>query len=124
MKKVLVVEDDEELITLIENLLKICNYESRVAWSGEQALSLVRSSFRPDLILLDIGLQGVDGFYVLECLKKDPKTRSIPVLVCSSYTKKEMIQKARALGAADYVTKPFEVSDLTQRIKKILQSAI
>ena len=118
MKKILIVDDDEDIVSLLENLLKIYNFESQVAWSGEEALK--KSQNHPDLILLDIGLAGVHGFHVLEELKKNPETRSIPVVVVSSFNKQEQIREAKSLGAADYVTKPFDIADLVARIKKFI----
>jgi CheY-like chemotaxis protein len=84
--------------------LELQDYQVTTAGDGKQALKLIKKD-KPDLILLDLNLPVMDGFQVLEELKKDPTTKGIPVLVLTNYGQKEHIDKCLALGAVDYLIK-------------------
>ena len=117
-KKVLVVEDDSELSSFMEKALKSENYEVATAWSGEKAL--LEAKQRPDLILLDISIEGIHGLQVLAELRKDPKTKDIPVVICSSVAGDKHKEKARNLGADGSITKPFHMDDFTKLIHRMI----
>lgn len=104
-KTVLVVDDVVENIDILNNLLNK-HYKVKAARSGKKALEIVKMKPAPDLILLDIMMPEMDGYEVIQHLKKDPKTASIPVIFVSA--KNETFDQTRAfsLGAADYITKP------------------
>jgi len=115
MKKVLIVEDDEFLRSLTVKRLEKENYQIIIAADGEQALKMIDSD-TPDLILLDLLLPGVDGFEVLEKMKK-----SIPVVVFSNLGQREDIEKAKKLGADDFLIKAnFTLDDVVAKVSEHL----
>lgn len=118
-KIIAVVEDDKFLRELISQKLIKEGYEVFGAVDGEEGLQIVKSK-KPDLILLDLILPGMDGFEVLENLKKDPETSPIPVIVLSNLDQKEDMEKIFKLGAADFLIKarstPGEVVDKVREI--------
>ncbi len=120
MKKILVADDDRNILYLISEVLAKGDYEVFQAVNGDHALKLARDT-RPDLIVLDIMMPGVDGFKVLSELKADPQTKDIKVVVISAKTKPEDVDMGMAHGADHYFTKPFKISDLTSKIRELLE---
>jgi PAS domain S-box-containing protein len=116
--KILVVEDDQDVAELIRHSLEAEGYEVTIALTGKDALWLAQE-LKPDLITLDIRLGDMDGFELLEQLKKGEATASIPVIVVSVVAEPE---KGFALGAADYIVKPFEEERLILSIRGILEA--
>lgn len=114
--KVLVVEDDRDLALLLRRHLEAEGYQVLLAGSGEDALWLAREE-QPQLITLDIMLPDRDGFAVLEQLKENPVTNPIPVIIVSVLTDPE---RGYALGAVDYVVKPFEEKKLVESVHNAL----
>jgi CheY-like chemotaxis protein len=104
MPKVLVVEDDHFLGTAYKVKLTKEGYDFRLATDGEEVMTVLQE-FMPDVILLDLVMPRKDGFAVLGELKKDPKFKDIPVIVASNLGQQEDHEKAKQLGAVDYVTK-------------------
>lgn len=120
MKKILVADDDRNILYLVSEVLANGDYEVTQAVNGDHALKLARET-RPDLMVLDIMMPGMDGFKVMRELKADPQTRDIKVVVISAKTKPEEVEKGMAEGACHYFTKPFRVSDLTAKIRELLE---
>ncbi len=119
-KKVLIVEDDEFLRSLTAKRLEKENYQIEVAVDGENAISTV-DTYRPDLILLDLLLPGLDGFEVLKKVKANEALKTIPVIVFSNLGQKEDIEKAKALGVDDFLIKAnFTLDDVVAKIKTFL----
>jgi CheY-like chemotaxis protein len=116
--KILVVEDNELLMAMLERVLRYEGYEVIPAPSGAQMTKVLHTS-KPDLILLDVGLPDADGRDLLAALKKDPRTRSIPVLIWSGTDAESDRRLARELGAEDYVLKG-EPESLIPNIQRIL----
>lgn len=120
---VLVVEDDKFLRDLLTLKLKKEGFKVEEAVDGDEGLAKVRSS-RPSIIILDLIIPGKDGFAFLQDLKKDPKTASVPVIVLSNLGQREDIERAKSLGARDYMVKaqltPIEV---VERIKAALRES-
>ena len=122
-KKILIVEDDDFLVQMYATKLEIENYVVFIATDGAKGLKMATKE-RPDLILLDLNLPIMDGFQVLEELKKNPETKSIPVLVLTNYGQKEHIDRCLNLGAEDYLIKAhFVPSEVVERIKKIISQS-
>ena len=115
MPKVLVVEDDLGIQLLLGETLRTGGHEA-VAVSDGLAVEAAAREHRPALILLDIGLPGMDGFEVLEQLKGDDELREIPVIMVTAWGEPELMQRALDLGALDYIRKPFGVDDLLDRV--------
>lgn len=115
-QKVLIVDDVTKNIQLVANFLKQAGYEINFALSGKKALKHVeKESF--DLILLDIMMPEMDGFEVCKLLKSNPETSEIPVIFLTAKTDIDSITKAFQIGGIDYITKPFNKSELLARVK-------
>jgi len=119
--KVLLVDDDPTTRNLISHFLRRENFLVEKAAGGTEGLAKARSG-KPDLLVLDVVVPGMNGFELLSLLKKDPDTASIPVLILSSLDEEEAIVKGLEEGA-DYITKPFSPRVLVAKIKKILKDA-
>jgi CheY-like chemotaxis protein len=104
MAKVLVVEDDHFLGTAYKAKLVKEGYDFRLATDGEEVMTVL-ADFMPDVILLDLVMPRKDGFAVLTDLKKDPRFKDIPVIVASNLGQQEDHERAKELGAVDFVTK-------------------
>jgi len=104
MPLVLVVEDNAMNRKLMRDILEI-QFEVIEAWSAEEAIPLLRQR-RPDMILMDLQLPGMDGLTLVHQLKQDPATRDIPVIAVSAHAMKHNIDQAFAAGCVEYVTKP------------------
>jgi len=118
--RILVVDDTPKNIQLLGTVLRDEGYETNVAQSGEQALKILEK-VRPDLILLDVMMPGLDGFETCKRLKADPVTSSIPVIFLTAKTETADIVKGFELGAVDYVTKPFNTTELLARVNTHVQ---
>ncbi|MCW5853174.1 MAG: response regulator [Anaerolineae bacterium] len=119
-RRILVVEDTADIADLLKRTLEAHGFEVRLAADGIQALDQVqREEF--GLLLLDLRLPGIDGFTVLETLKRDPATADIPVIVMTGSESLKTGARARvlALGAADFVTKPFDLAALVEEIQTL-----
>ncbi|MEA1929310.1 MAG: response regulator [Patescibacteria group bacterium] len=120
---VLIVEDDEFLRVLTAKRLEKEGFEVAVAVDGESALTIAAKS-DPSLILLDLLLPGVNGFEVLGQLKKDAELKKVPVIVFSNLGQKEDIEKAKGLGASDYLIKAnFTLDDVIVKINERLKQS-
>ena len=121
-KNVLIVDDVEENIQVAMNILKEDDYIFSFASSGYESLDLIESEPEQlDLILLDIMMPEFDGFEVCRRIKENPKTRDIPVIFLTAKTDIDSISKGFALGAVDYITKPFHAEELQARVKTHLE---
>lgn len=118
--KILIVEDEEDVLELIRYNLEKNGYITEAAMDGRVALEKVRS-VSPDLILLDLMLPEVDGLEVCRFVKKDPKTVSIPVVMLTAKGTEADIVAGLEMGADDYVTKPFSPRVLMARVKAVLR---
>lgn len=116
---ILIVDDTLVNLELLESVLDENGYEARTATSGEMAVKSIEKHI-PDLILLDIMMPGIDGYETCELIKKNPLLKDIPVIFVSA--KSEAVDKVRGmnLGAVDYISKPFDISEMLVRIKSHL----
>jgi putative two-component system response regulator len=118
----LIVDDAETNIDILVDVLGE-EYDIAVAMDGESALEAVEDDL-PDLILLDIMMPDIDGFEVCRRLKGNPETANIPVVFLSALTEAEEKQRGLDLGAVDFITKPFEVSEIQSKVKQYLTEYI
>ncbi len=114
--KVLVVDDDPEIVTFLSTLLELEGIESSVATSAAAALEQLQQG-RPDLVLLDIAMPDRDGIDLCKELKSDPRTAEVPVFVVSARPGKDVVERALAAGAEEFIRKPFENAELISRIR-------
>ena len=119
--RVLVVDDDPEIVTFLATLLELEGLESQVATSAAAALSLLDRGL-PSLVLLDIAMPDRDGLDLCRALKKDPRTRDVPVFVVSARPGKDVVERALAAGAEEFIRKPFENQELIARIRERLSA--
>ncbi len=119
-KKVLVVEDESDLVAALEVRLKAEDYDVIVAYDGEEGLRKAREE-SPDLIILDIMLPKMDGFKVSRLLKFDERYKHIPVIMLTAKVEKEDEALGGETGADEYITKPFEWEHLAAKVKEHLE---
>jgi signal transduction histidine kinase len=113
---ILIVDDIDENLQVLGNILSREGFDTSFALSGKQALSIIEDTL-PDLILLDISMPVMDGFEVCSILKKEEKTKSIPVIFLTAKTEIDNMVHGFSLGADDYVTKPFNTLELLARVR-------
>jgi two-component system cell cycle response regulator DivK len=118
-KRILVVEDHEDNRNILRILLENSGFQMLEACDGEHALKSAAAD-RPDLILMDIQLPGINGYDVTRRIKADPELHAIPIIAVTSYALSGDAAKARAAGCDGYVTKPYSPRDLLRKIREIL----
>ncbi|SDN07969.1 response regulator transcription factor [Vreelandella arcis] len=119
MAKVLVVDDEPNILISLEFLMEQAGFDVLTAEDGEQALAHVQQA-KPDLILLDISLPGISGFDVLEQLRQDSTTATLPIIMLTAHGREVEREKGMALGADDYITKPFSTQALVEKVNALL----
>lgn len=119
-EKILVVDDEEDILELLRFNLSRERYQVSCALTAEKALSLVQSE-APDLIVLDLMLPGIDGLEVARQLKNDPATKNIPIVMLTAKGEEADIVTGLELGADDYITKPFSPRILLARVRAVLR---
>ena len=121
-KSILVVEDEPNIVLSLQFLMKQAGFDVRVARDGEEALDSVQTS-APDLILLDVMIPKRDGYDVCQTIRANPEWSDIHIIMLTAKGREVEREKGLALGANDYVTKPFSTRDLTEKVKVILGGA-
>ncbi len=118
-KRVLIVDDEPNIVTALEFLLQRSGYEVRVATSGEDALAQIEA-FAPDLVLLDVMLPKVSGYEVCQRIRSREEWNGIRIVMLSAKGREVEVSKGVSLGADLYVTKPFSNTDLVAKIDGLL----
>lgn len=121
-EKILIVEDEKDIVKMLEYNLKKEGFRVISASDGEDALDLAVRE-HPDILLLDLMLPGIDGLEVCRSLKKESRTSSIPVIMLTAKGQESDKVVGLELGADDYITKPFSPRELVARIKAVLRRA-
>lgn len=121
-KKILIVDDEPNIVISLEFLMKKEGFEVAVAVDGEEAIAKV-DSFRPDLVLLDVMMPKKSGFEVCEALRADPAKAGLLVVMLTAKGRETEVAKGLAIGADAYVTKPFSTKDLVAKVKAMLGTA-
>lgn len=119
-EKILIVDDEKDIVKLLDYNLKKEGYRTLLAYDGEDALDMAVRE-RPDIILLDLMLPGIDGLEVCRQLKKEDKTSGISIIMLTAKTREADKIVGLELGADDYVTKPFSPREIVARIKAVLR---
>ena len=121
LKKILLIEDDRFLRELMNKKLLSMGYDVVSASDGESGLTAIKES-KPDVVLLDLILPGINGFEVLERAKKDPETANVPVIILSNLGQSEDIEKGLKLGAKDFLVKAhFTPQEIIAKLKTIIE---
>lgn len=118
-KKILIVDDEPNIVISLEFLMKKEGFEVAVASDGEEALAKV-ASFDPDLVLLDVMMPKKSGFEVCESLRSDPRHGGLLIVMLTAKGRDTEVAKGMAIGADAYVTKPFSTKELLARVKDML----
>jgi len=123
VKKVLIVDDEEELREIIRKKLEQNQFKAMAASSGQEALVICKTD-KPDIVLLDIAMPGMDGYQTCEKLKQDKDTRDIPVLFLTAkdLDPEGLIERYSSLGACGYLPKPSTFKELLEKIEEIIGS--
>ncbi|MBN1383276.1 MAG: response regulator transcription factor [Elusimicrobia bacterium] len=120
-EKILVVDDDKIMLDLIKEMLELSGLKVFTAKNADSAMEKIES-IHPALIILDLMLPGIDGFELTKIIKKDEKTKNIPIIIVSAkFIDTQSIVTGLSLGADDFITKPFDVDILVARVKAILR---
>jgi CheY-like chemotaxis protein len=119
MKKILLVEDEKNIILGVTICLRSAGLDVEVAEDGAEALKMVNAS-KPDLVLLDLVMPRLNGLDALKTMKENEQTRDIPVIVLSARAQEEDIRRAIDLGADGYMAKPFRPDELLDVIERVL----
>jgi len=119
IKKILIVEDNPEVVNLVQMILEHLGYAPIVAMTGKQGVDLATSHL-PDLVLLDISLPDMDGFTVACQIRQNQKTYSIPILATTGKVSFEDRERCLENGCTDYISKPYTPKELASRIEKLL----
>ena len=118
-RRILAVDDQEDNRRILRDLLTASGFEVVEAVTGEDAVAAAAAQ-RPDLILMDIQLPGIDGYEATRRIKANPDLRAIPLIVVTSYALSGDEDKARAAGADGYVSKPFSPRALLAKVRELL----
>jgi len=120
-KKILIIEDDLFLQGLEATKMKKEGYEIFVASSGEEAFKFIDGGNKPDIILLDLLIPGVDGFMILEKIRENKELLTIPVIVFSNLSEEKDIARAQKLGISEFMIKSnFTLDELTKKVKDLI----
>jgi DNA-binding response OmpR family regulator len=118
-RKILLVDDEEGFLSVIKEALEIRGFDIVTAKSAIEA-GLELSSKKPDLILMDIKMPGIDGLQACAAIKKNPDTVNIPIMVVSAISEEAQVKRAHKIGISDYFVKPVDIEKLVNRIKEAL----
>ena len=118
-KKVLIVDDEPNIVTSLEYLMKKSGYEVSIARNGDEALALI-GSFLPDVVLLDVMMPRKSGYEVCQQIRERPEWRHIKVVMVSAKGREAEVNKGLSLGADTYVTKPFSNQELIAKVDGLL----
>lgn len=120
MKKILIVDDEPNIVMTLEYTFKKNNFKVFIARDGQEALDILENQL-PDIIILDVMMPMVDGFATLEQIKKDKRLNHCKVIFLSAKNKEKDIEKGLALGANLYVVKPFSIKKLVEQVNELIQ---
>ncbi len=121
--KILVVEDDPDIMSLLTHALGAAGFRVVTAYGGEDAIKKVKAHM-PDLVLTDLAMPEVGGVAVIEEIKANPETREIPVIAVTAYVWDRLAQSAGQAGCDGYLAKPFTVKHLLEEVRKYLKSDV
>ena len=118
VKKILLVDDEPDMLTVNSGLLKSCGYKAFLAKDGYEALEIIKKN-QVDLIILDLMLPKIDGYLICGMLKRDVRYSSIPIIIVSARNDEQDKKKAKAVGADDYIAKPFDPEKILSLVSSL-----
>lgn len=121
--QVLIVDDTADVRTLLRMALTIAGFDAVEAHEGPAALAMLADGVHPDVILLDVQMPVMDGWTVLEQIRRMPKTAGIPVIMCTVKSRPEDMLKGFELGCDGYVAKPFDIAGLVATVQQVAARA-
>lgn len=119
-EKILVVEDDPDIMRILMHALRAAGFQVVPAYGGEDAIRKVKVQ-KPDLVLTDLAMPKVSGVEVIHTIKKDPETQHIPVVAVTAHVWDVLAQSAGQVGCDGYISKPFNTKQLVQEVQKHLK---
>ncbi len=119
-KRILIVDDEEDILSVLKFRLEANNYETLTASDGQEGLNKARTE-KPDLIILDLMLPKLDGYKVCRMLKFDESYKAIPIIMFTARVQQKDEELGKEMGADAYVTKPFEPEVLLEKIRQLLR---
>ncbi len=119
-RKILIVDDEPNIVVPLQFLMEQNGYQVKIAETGEAAIDLMER-FRPDLVLLDIMLPGVNGLEVCQMLREDPELKETKIVLVSALGRDVDMAKGMAMGADAYITKPFANREIVARVNELLK---
>jgi two-component system alkaline phosphatase synthesis response regulator PhoP len=119
--KILVVDDEPNIVQTLQDRLEMNDYKVVTATNGQAGLEKAMSE-QPDIILLDVIMPIMDGLEMLERLRKNESTKHLPVIMLTARSQNQDITRANSYGIEDYVVKPFDLSELLEKIESILEN--
>jgi CheY-like chemotaxis protein len=117
--KILIIDDERDIVDTLSLMLKARDYLVSSALDGQEGLEKAKNE-RPNLILLDIMMPGIDGYNVCMKLKSDRETRNIPVVIVSAKAERESILKCHSIGVSDFIVKPFNFPTLLGKLGRLI----
>ncbi|HRY30562.1 MAG TPA: response regulator [Elusimicrobiota bacterium] len=117
-KKILVTDDEQNIVELLSVVLRAEGYEVATASNGLEALKKIQS-VKPDLVILDVNMPQLDGWNVLSTIRATESTRHLPVLMCTNKDLVSDVERAEALGATGYIPKPFEIERVLMKLRNV-----
>jgi DNA-binding response OmpR family regulator len=122
MRNILLVEDEEELVSIVGSVFEDEGYNVKKSYSAESALELCETC-RPDLIICDVKMGKMDGFMLLEKLKAIEKFKNVPFIFLTAFDESQARKKGLNLGAVAYIAKPFDIDDLLKTVRQLVPPA-
>ena len=119
MKKILIADDEHKIVMTLEYAFRKAGYEVFIARDGTEVLELLKEQI-PDLILLDIMMPNLDGYSTLSEIKKTKKFQKMKIIFLSAKTSEKDIQKGLEMGADAYITKPYSIKKLSEKVQELL----
>jgi len=120
MAKILIIDDEADLVNMLKMRLEAAGYDVISAGDGQEGLGIIRKS-KPDLVVLDLMLPGMDGYKVCGLLKNDKRYSEIPVIIFSARAQQSDMKMGEEVGADAYITKPFEPKALLDKIEELIK---
>lgn len=119
MKKILIVDDEQDIVESLKFVLEVSGYVCYTAYNGEDGLRLAKE-IMPDLIILDVMMPKINGYKISRLLKYDAKYKNIPILMVTARSQEEDKLIGEETGADEYITKPFDLDEVVKKVEQYL----